>query len=283
MIVPYSAGGGTDQVARFIGKTTEKYLNQPINVINKTGAGGAVGMTAGAKAKANGYNVTMVTVELSILPHLGGMKVDYSDFKPLLQLNSSPAAITVRADSKFNTLNDLIEYAKKNPGTVKIGNSGVGSIWHLAAMELNKEAGVQLTPIPYDGAATAIATLLGNHIEAVSVSVQEVQSQVEAGTLKILGIMNDERLPEFKDVPTLKELGYDINIGTWRALAVPVKTPEDRVKVLEDAFVKGVQDKEFIELMNKAGLSINLLSSKEFEEKLEKENEDFKELVKLFK
>lgn len=114
MIVPYSAGGGTDQVARFIGKTTEKYLNQPINIINKTGAGGAVGMTAGAKTKANGYNITMVTVELSILPHLGGMKVDYSDFKPLLQLNSSPAAITVRADSKFNTLNDLIEYAKKS-------------------------------------------------------------------------------------------------------------------------------------------------------------------------
>ncbi len=279
LIVPYSAGGGTDQVARAIAAAAQKIFEKPVTVVNRTGAGGAVGHTAGAKSKPDGYNVTVLTVEVATLPHLGGLQVTYEDFTPIARLNATPSAITVRADSEFNTLEELIQYAKDNPKKLRVGNSGVGAIWHLGAASFAQELGLELNHVPFDGAAPAVAALLGGHIEVVTVSPPEVQAQVDAGNLKILGVMADERVKGFEDTPTLKEQGYDVVVGTWRGLAVPKKTPQDVVDILEKTFLEATKDPEYVEFMTKAGLTMDTLSGKEFKEVVKRDHENFGTLI----
>ena len=130
-----------------------------------------------------------------------------SDFKPIARLNADPAAITVRADAPWNSYEEFMTYAKANPGKVRIGNSGTGAIWHLAAAALEDKTGAKFSHVPYDGAAPAITGLLGGHIEAVSVSPGEVINHVKGGKLKTLVVMADERMKTMPDVPTLKEKG----------------------------------------------------------------------------
>lgn len=283
MIVPFSAGGGTDVVTRAVADAAKNHFTQPLVVVNKTGAGGAVGMGEGANAKPDGYTVTTICVELTTLPPQNLAPFTSDDFRPIMQINAEPAAITVAADAPWNTVEEFITYAKENEGKVQIGNSGVGAIWHLAAVAIEKAAGVKFNHIPYEGAAPAIAALLGGHIEAVTVSPAEVASQVEAGQLKILGIADNERSKVFTEVPTLKEVGYDVAIGTWRGLAVPKDTPDEVMNVLKEGFGKAVQEQSFVSFMESSGLSIAILEEAEYKEKMNSENQFFKELVTLIK
>lgn len=134
------------------------------------GGGGAIGLSEIAAARPNGYKIGLGTVELTTLPSLGMVRFKTSDFKPIARLNADPAAITVRADAPWNSYDEFMTYAKANPGKVRIGNSGTGAIWHLAAAALEDKTGAKFSHVPYDGAAPAITGLLGGHIEAVSVS-----------------------------------------------------------------------------------------------------------------
>lgn len=203
VVVPFSAGGGTDTVARALVDAAKAEFPKNISVENREGAGGATGMMYGANAAKDGSSITMITVELTTLEHMGtGAGLTYDKFEPIIMVNSAPSAITVPADSPYNTLEDLLKAAKTEE--VQIGNSGVGAIWHLAAAGLAKEAGVEFSHIPYDGAAGAITDLLGGNIDAVSVSYAEVASQVEAGALKVLAVMSDERIEAIPEVPTAR-------------------------------------------------------------------------------
>ncbi|MGV8980586.1 tripartite tricarboxylate transporter substrate binding protein [Clostridium sp.] len=283
IIVPFSAGGGTDTVTRAVANAAKDKFSQPLVVVNKTGAGGAVGIGEGANAKADGYTVTTICSELSTLPAQNLATFTNKDFRPIMQLNAEPASITVKADAPYNTVKEFFAYAKANEGKVIIGNSGVGAIWHLAALDIEKAAGVKFNHIPYEGASPAIAALLGGHIQAVTVSPAEVAAQVKAGQLKMLAVADNERSKEFPDVPTLKESGYDVVIGTWRGLAVPKDTPDDVYNVLKDGFAKAVADPSFTGFMAKSGLNIKVLVDQDFVKKLDDERTLFTELVKGFK
>lgn len=279
IIVPYAAGGGTDSLARALAEQAKSSFSKPVIVVNKSGGGGAVGMAEGMKAKADGHTVTMVTVELTTLPHLGLAPFTYSDFKPVMRINADPAALTVKADAPWNTLDEFIKYAKQNPGKLKIGNSGIGAIWHLAAASIEEKAGVKFNHIPMDGASSAVTALLGGHIDAVTVSPAEVASQVKAGSLKMLGVLADQRAAGMPDVKTFKEQGIDVSIGTWRGLAVPKNTPDEVVKILQDGFVKAAEKQEFKDLLTKMNLGIAVEDSKKFEEGIKKDNDYFKTLI----
>lgn len=279
IIVPYSAGGGTDAVARAVADAAKDHLGQSVVVVNKTGAGGAVGMGEGANAKPDGYTVTMITVELTTLPPQNLASFTSDDFIPIIQVNAEPAAITVKADAPWNTVEEFINYAKAHPGEVSVGNSGVGAIWHLAAAAVEKTAGIEFKHVPYEGAAPAVTALLGGHIEAVTVSPAEVASQVNAGELKMLGVVSDERSKTFPDVPTLKESGYDVAVETWRGLAVPKGTPEEVVDTLTDAFTKAVNEESFKEFMTKSGLTIAVLDGEGFSKVLDRDNQMFADLI----
>lgn len=264
VIVPWNAGGGTDALARGLAKETEKHLGQTITVTNSPGGGGAVGFGAGLNAKNDGYTVTMISFELLSLPPQKLIPFTYKDYDLLMLLNSDPAALTVKADSEFKTVQDFINYAKANPGKINIGNSGPGSVWQLAAGLLEEKAGIKVNHVPFNGAAPAVTDLVGGHIQAVSVSPAEVQSQVKAGQLKMLAVMAPERLPNYPDVPTFKELGLDIQFETWRGLAVPKNTPENVKKVLSESFKKGFDSPEFKDYAKKASLNLNYLPADKF-------------------
>ncbi|WP_058487038.1 tripartite tricarboxylate transporter substrate binding protein [Defluviitalea phaphyphila] len=283
VIVPFSAGGGTDVVTRAVMDSAKEFFPEPFVVVNKTGAGGAVGMGEGANAKPDGYTLTTICVELTTLPPQNLADFTSDDFRPILQINAEPAAITVRADAPWNTVEEFLNEAKQKEGQIKVGNSGVGAIWHLAAAAIEKEADVKFNHIPYDGAAPAIAALVGGHIDAITVSPAEVAAQVKAGQLKILGVADSERSKIFPDVPTLQEQGYDVVIGTWRGFAVPKGTPDEVVDILKDGLNKAVQKEEFIEFMENSGLTIAILDEEEFTEKINAENELFAELVESIK
>lgn len=210
VICPWTAGGGTDTILRALCKQAEKHLGQTITVVNQTGGGGAVGHAAIMNARPDGYTLGMITFELNSLPPQGLIPFTYKDFDPLMRVNVDAPALTVAKNSPFNTVHDFINYAKAHPNELTIGNSGPGSVWHIAAGLMATKTGIKVKYVPFDGAAPAVTALVGGHISAVSVSVAEVQGQVKAGQLKILGVMDTKRSDLFPEVPTFREEGLGI-------------------------------------------------------------------------
>lgn len=168
LVVPASAGGGTDALARAFAEIVKKHLPQPLIVNDRPGASGVVGMSDVLNGKPDGYKVSVVIAELVILPHLNLAKFTYADFQPVARLNADPSAITVRADAPWNTIEEFLAAAKAKPDEMRVGNSGNGSIWHLAAAGLEDKAGVKFNHVPYQGAAPGVVALLGGHIDAVA-------------------------------------------------------------------------------------------------------------------
>lgn len=278
-IVPYSAGGGTDQVMRGLADAAASNFKN-ISVINVTGAGGATGMLQGANSKPDGSTITMTTVELVTLEAMGNNAgLTYSMFKPIMMLNSACSAITVKADdNRFNSFDDFIKYAQKNQ--VLVGNSGIGAIWHLAAAGLGKQTGCNFKHVGYDGAAPAITDLLGGHIDAVAVSYAEVSAFVQSGDLKVLAVLSDSRLESIPNVPTAKECGYDVVLGTWRGIAVPASTPDSVVNALYKIFSEAAASEQFKTFMKNTNNVIEILDGPAYTEKMKNELALYSALVK---
>ncbi len=279
IVVPFSAGGGSDITTRALVEAAKADFNNNISVENRTGGTGIVGMLYGAKSKADGYVISMLAPELIILQNTGSSSgLTHRDFAPILMFNSAYSAITVKADSPYNTLSDLIEASKA--GDIQMGNSGINSIWHLAAAGMANGADTTFTYVPFEGAAPAITDLLGGHIDAVSVSYDEVRSQIEAGELKALAVLAPERLSYASDVPTAIESGYDVVIGTWRGLAVPKETPADVVEKLRTIFVNATANEQFIKLMGETRNYIDVIVGDDFYQRMEDEDVLYGELSK---
>lgn len=264
MICPWTAGGGTDTLLRALSKEAEKHLGQTINVVNQTGGGGAIGHNAIRAARPDGYTVGMITFELNSLPPQGLVPFTWKNFDPLMRINSDPAALTVRADAPYSTVRGFMDYAKSNPGQVTIGNSGPGSVWHIAAGLAADKTGVAVKHVPFDGAQPAVTALVGGHIKAVAVSVAEVRGQVQAGNLKILGVMASERDKLFPDVPTFIQQGVDVEFYTWRGLAAPKGVPAEARAKIVDAYKKAFDSKEFKDFAAKASLNLSYQDGAEF-------------------
>ncbi|KJK14945.1 ABC transporter substrate-binding protein [Burkholderiaceae bacterium 16] len=256
LVVPSAAGGGTDAVARAFCEAMRKYLPQPLTVVNKPGASGAIGMTEVARAKPDGYKLGIIIAEAVIVPHLGPTTLNALDLVPIARLNADPSAITVKADSRWNTMDAFLKFAAAHPGEVQVGNSGPGSIWHLAATALEDKAHVRFNHVPFSGAAPALVALMGGHIDAVAVSPAEVSAYVAAGKVRTLAVMADQRVKGFENVPTLREQGIDLSIGTWRGLAAPKGTPPEVLEVLAVATRKAVADPVFVEALRRQHLGI---------------------------
>jgi len=278
VVVPFTAGGGTDLVARGISEAAREFFPNGISVENRTGAGGAIGLSSGATAAPDGYTITTLTVESVTLPHMGtGVEFDGDSFIPIIMLNEAVSVISVNADSDFQTLEDLIEASRTSP--VLIGNSGVGAIWHLAAAALEQESGAHFTHVPFEGAADAITSLMGGHIDAIPVSYSEVSSHVAAGTLRVLSVNGPNRLPSIPDVPTSGELGYDVQVSAWRGMAVPTGTPDDIVDYLYNAFSTAAASPEFQEFMTNSNLTIDIMGPEAYGERVRRDSALFGALI----
>ena len=280
VICPWTAGGGTDVLLRSLSKSAEKYLGQTISVVNQTGGAGAIGHNAIRAARPDGYTVGMITFELNSLPPQGLVPFTWKDFDPLMRINSDPAALTVRADAPYSTVRGFMDYAKTHPGEITIGNSAPGSVWHIAAGLAAEKTGVQVKHVPFDGAQPAVTALVGGHIKAVAVSVAEVRGQVQAGNLKILGVMSAERDKIFPDVPTFKEQGVDVQFYTWRGLALPKGVPPAIKAKILDAYKKAFDSQEFKDFAAKASLNLAYQDSADFTKFLDQNYKDVAAVMK---
>ena len=279
VVVPYAAGGGTDALARAYAEASRKYLPLGMVVNNRPGASGAIGWNEVLNARADGYKMAVLTVEVTTLAHLGLAKFTYEDFTPIAQLNADPAAITVRSEAPWNTVEEFLAAAKKANGDLRMGNAGIGSIWHLAAAALEDRSGAKLSHIPFQGANPAVLALMGGHIEAVAVSPAEVSTFVQSGKLKTLAVMADARVKGFEKVPTLKERGIDLSIGTWRGLGVAKATPADAVEVLRSVTQKIVAEPQLREAMDKLNLGYAYAEAPAFRSVMVRDHETFKALI----
>ena len=279
LIVPAGAGGGTDVLARVFADVARKHLPQPVTVVNRPGASGMIGHGEMINAKPDGYKIAMVFAEIVIVPHMGLTKLSYEDFVPIAQLNADPAAVTVRADAPWKTIEEFLAAAKEKNGTMSMGNSGPGSIWHLAAAAIEDKTGVKFNHISFSGAAPAALSLLGGHLDAVAVSPGEVAAHVQGGKMRTLAVAADKRLKGFDNVPTFKERGLDISLGTWRGLAAPKGTPPDVLATLALAARKCADEPALKEGLERLSMGWSYADAETFRANMKRDNDYFKGLV----
>lgn len=277
LVVPYSAGGGTDVLGRAFALAAAKHLAQPIIVINKPGAAGAIGWADVLNSKEPGYKMALLATDLMTQPNLGLTRITYQDFTPIARLNYDPAAITVRADAPWKTVEEFLAAAKQ--GDFRIGNAGNGSTWHMAAAAVESKAGVRFSHIPFGGGNPAALALLGGHIEAVTISASEVYSHVAAGKLRLLAVMSDQRIKGFENVPTLKERGLDVQIGTWRGLGVPRNTPPAIVSALRTMAAQTAQEPSLREALDKQNMGYAYADGDSFGKVMANDHAFYKELI----
>jgi tripartite-type tricarboxylate transporter receptor subunit TctC len=275
LIVPWAAGGGTDTIARALVKNAKNYFGVNVNVVNKTGGMGAVGMGAAATAVPDGYTVGLITFQLSTYRMMGLADLSYRDYQLIQLLNQSPASISVAADSKFKTLKDLMEYARANPGVVTAGHSGAGGGWHLALASIAVREKIKFNFVPFDGAAPTRTAVVGGHIAVATTGIDEVLQLYRAGQIRILAVNDTKRHWLFPDVPTIAEAGYPNPniIYDWRGLGAPKGVPADRMQILIEGFKKCFEDPEFKKLAYDLGLPLAYRDPKGFEEFLKEMEE----------
>lgn len=245
IVVPLAAGDGGDTTARAFAQDLTRELHQPVIVSNKPGAGGAVGVQAVVTAKNDGYTVLFTqNGPLTIRRVLDPKNAAYDplrDLVPLAITTRTPSVLVTRKDAPFDSFQELVAYAKKNPGKVRIGNAGAGSAGDLSVQVINAVAGTDMLSVPYKGAAPAITEALGGQIDGVIVALGAVNGQIKAGGFKPLALSNP--FPELAKVPTLKKLGYRQDLlGVWFGWLVPAGTPPEATQALAKALQAAAND-----------------------------------------
>ena len=270
MIVPFPPGGVADTVARPVADALSRELKQPVIVENKAGAGGGVGMAYAAKANADGYTIMMALSSISIIPEaekLFDRKSPYqmNQFAPIALISADPTVLVVRADSPWKSVKDLVEDAKKRPGKISFSSSGIYGTLHMAMEMFAQAADIKLWHVPYTGGGPAMNALVGGHVDALASGPSAVIGQIKGGKLRPLGTWGDKRLAALPDVPTFKELGYDIEFYIWSGLFAPAGTPAPVMATLRNAAKQAVEDPEFKAIMAKIETPIHYLDAPEFQ------------------
>ncbi len=274
-----SPGGSSDLNCRTIAPGMEQALGVPVVVENRAGAGGGIAMSYCASAPADGYTIAHLPLDIAQVEPAGNSDAVPSDFRFLARVAHHPAAIIVKADSPFQTLEDYIAYAKEHPGELTVGNSGIGAVWHLAACQLEQAAGISLNHIPFEGAGPSITALMGGHIDSICASAAEVRSHVQSGNLRILAVMSDERFPVFPEVPTAKECGIDVSVLCWLAFGVPAGTPDDVFNTLHDALKTSYESEAYQAMLASNGYTPGWMEPEEMQAYAEAEYELYSELI----
>ena len=261
LTVPWGAGGGTDATARIVGSLLERDLGQPINVVNRTGGSGVVGHSAIATAAPDGYNIGMITVEITMMHHQGLTDLKPSSYTPLALLNIDPPGVQVNGGASWKNVKELADAIKAAaPGKMKASGTGQGGIWHLALVGWLQAMGLKpdhVAWVPSNGAAPAMQDLAAGGIDFVTCSVPEGKAMIDAGKARSLAVMAPQRNPLFKDIPTLNEsLGINYSVGAWRGLAGPKGLPTDVVATLTTALKKAYESKEYNDFMASRGFGV---------------------------
>jgi tripartite-type tricarboxylate transporter receptor subunit TctC len=272
MIVAFPPGGVAELVGRPLAASMEKTLGQPVLIVNRPGAGGAIGTTAAAKAAPDGYTILMTLSSISIFPvsdPLEGKPAPYqiSDFMPIALVTADPTVLVVRADSPYKTIQDFIAAAKANPGKINYSSSGVYGTLHVAMEMFAGAAGIQLFHIPYQGGGPAVTALLGGQVQALASGPAAAVGQIKGGKMRALAGWGAKRLELMPELPTFKELGYkDVEFYIWSGVVAPAAVPANVQHKLRAAVRAAVADPQFVAAMNKVSTPISYLDAPEFKD-----------------
>ena len=244
VVVPLAPGDAADTTARALGEEISKLLKTPVLTVNRPGAGGAIGASSVVQAKKDGHTILFAqNSALTFRAVLDPQAVTYDALRDLVPLgiaSRTPSILVVRSDAPYKTLAELIDYAKKNPGKVRIGHPGSGSVGDFCVQLINALTGVDLVPVPYTGAAPSVTALHGGHIEGVVLALGALSAHVKSGAFR--GLVASSRFPEFADIPTMRELGYKEELfGIWFSFLAPAGIPEDARKSLVGAIEQAVK------------------------------------------
>jgi tripartite-type tricarboxylate transporter receptor subunit TctC len=263
LIVPWPAGGSTDIYFRKLGEITARHLGQPLVIENRPGGSGMNGPATMAKtARPDGYTVSQLAISAFRMPHM--QKVDWdpiNDFTYIIGLAGYTFGVVVRADSPFKTFQDLLAYARANPGKLSYATPGTGTSLHLAMEEVAAKAGVELLHVPFKGYADGAIALMGGHV-MVQVDSTGWAKQVDAGAQRLLATLGDKRTRW--NAPTVKELGVDTVSNSPFGLVGPKGMPKDVVKVLHDAFKKSLDDPEYLKVLAQLDQPAWYMSSEDY-------------------
>lgn len=268
MVVPWGAGGGTDAVARVIASLMERDLGQPVTVVNRTGGSGVVGHQAIAAAAPDGYTVGIITVEIAMMHHQGLTDLAPASFTPLGLVNFDATGVQVRADAPWATLGDLMQAIRSEPGRYKASGTAQGGIWHVSLYGMLDEQKVPPASVPWvpsNSSAAGLVDLVAGGVDIVAASHPESRSLIDAGRVRSLAVLDDERSALYPDVPTGQEaIGTTWQMGVWRGIGAPRNLPPEIQARLEASLKAAYDSDEYREFMTSRGFGMRWAPPAEF-------------------
>jgi tripartite-type tricarboxylate transporter receptor subunit TctC len=276
--VLFPAGSSADVTARMLAEGMSKSLGQRVLVVNRPGAGGAIGYRYVAAQKPDGYALVWNSNSISTTFHSGQLNFDYQAFDAVARVLVESVVLAVRSDAKWKTLPDFIADAKARPKGISVGHSGIGSHTHISLAALFAATGVQVNEVPY-GAAQVVPNLLGGHVDAVVQLPGALSAPVKQGQARLLAALIPARDPALPDVPTAKEQGIDVSLEAWRGIAVPKGTPKAVISALETAIRTSVASTEFQKGSENLGVRPAFLGADGFSALIAKEDAELARLM----
>lgn len=285
MIVPFAAGGPNDTVARLMSPKLSELLGQPVVIENRGGAGGVIGTDLVAKADPDGYVIGISSAGALAISSSVQATMPYdpqADLTPLTLLGSVPELLVANPTVEAESFEDLIAYAKANPGALNYASSGPGGMQHLAGELLNLEAGIETVHVPYGGAAPAVTDLLGGQVQFMFADLPVLLPHVEAGALRPLVVGSVERAPTLPDVPTTAELGYpEVVAENWYGIVAPAGLPQDVADRLQTALVETLTDDDVAAALAAQGVNVIASTSEVFAQYMASEAAKWADVVEM--
>jgi tripartite-type tricarboxylate transporter receptor subunit TctC len=276
--VLFTAGSSADVTARMLAEGMSRALGQRVLVVNRPGAGGAIGYRYVAAQKPDGYALVWNSNSISTTFHSGQLDFNYQAFDAVARVLVESVVVAVRSDARWKNLNDLVAEAKAKPKAISVGHSGIGSHTHISLAALFSATGVQVNEVPF-GAAQVVPSLLGGHVDAVVQLPAALSAPVKQGQVRMLAALIPARDPALPDVPTAKEQGIDVSLEAWRGIAVPKGTPKAVIAAVESAIKTSVNSTEFQKGSENLGVRPAFLGADDFSSLISKEDAELSRLM----
>jgi tripartite-type tricarboxylate transporter receptor subunit TctC len=276
--VLFPAGSSADITARMLADGMTRHLGQRVLVVNRPGAGGAIGYKYVAAQKPDGYSMVWNSNSISTTFHSGQLNFDYQAFDAVARVLAESVVVAVRSDAPWRTLTDLVADAKAKPKEISVGHSGIGSHTHISLAALVRAAGVEVNEVPF-AAAQVVPSLVGGHVNAVVQFPGALAAPMKQGQLRLLVALTQSRDPAWPEVPTARELGFEVALDAWRGIAVPRGTPRQVITALESAIRRTVESSEFLRGSETLGVRPAFLPAEEFSALVAKEDAELSRLM----
>lgn len=270
MVVPYAPGGGADIIARLLADAMKPRLGQPVVVTNRPGGQGTIGTAEVIQARPDGYTVALSAVAtLTVQPHRQDLPYNTpDDYEPIIKAANLPIMFSVHAKTPWKTMKEAFDFIRANPGKIRVGSPGNGSMGHLTLATLNSKAGTRFAHVPYLSGAESIPSMLGGHVEALVVHPAEILPHTSAGTARVLATFEERRNSNYPDAPTMRELGYDVTLGVYYPLIGPKGLPKDIRDKLYQAAKAALEDPAFSGPVKARGFVLDTKDPEAFRQEL---------------